>query len=79
MAKKGDLKRIKDMLASGKLNVPDPATGFHYSLYAHCPYCRNESSVYRIERSGVPITRVVFRCSLCCEEFDAAANKMFLR
>jgi hypothetical protein len=79
MAKKGELRRIKEMLSRGQLSIPDPATGFHHSLYACCSKRGHESPVHRIERSGTAITRVVFRCPICSEDFDAGVDSMFLR
>lgn len=79
MAKKSALKRIEEMLSKGQLSIPDPETGFHHSIYASCPKCGDQSSVNRIERSGLSITRVIFRCSICCEDFDAEVDSMFLK
>ena len=79
MTKKSELRRIKEMLSRGQLSIPDPATGFHHSLYAHCPKHGHDSSVHRIERSGIAITGVVFRCPICSEYFDAGVDSMFLR
>ena len=79
MARKSDLEKIKQMLASGRLTSPDPVTGFHRALYTHCPKDRHDCSVYRIDRSGEVITQVVFRCPICGEQFTAGPVKMFLR
>lgn len=78
MAKKGELRRIREMLSRGQLSIPDPATGFHHSLYARCPEHGHHSLVHRIDRSGIAITRVVFRCPICNEDFDAGADRMLL-
>ena len=78
MAQGSDLSKIKQALAAGRLTVPDPATGYHRSLYARCPHDREESSVYRIEKTGEAITRVVFRCPECSRQFDAAPRGMIL-
>jgi len=77
--KEGESQRIKEMLSRGQLSIPDPTTGFHHSLCARCPKCGHDSSVHRIERSGMPIIRVVFRCPICGEDFDAGVDSMFLR
>ncbi len=79
MAKESELHRIKEMLSRGQLSIPDPVTGFHRSLYARCPKRRHGSPVHRTERSGIAITRVVFRCPICGEDFDAGVDRMFLR
>jgi hypothetical protein len=79
MAKRSDLEIIKQMLSSGRLTIPDPDTGFHRALYSHCPKGKHDCSVHRIDRSGVAITQVVFRCPICTEQFIAGPEKMFLR
>jgi hypothetical protein len=79
VAKKSKSKQIKDMLSRGQLSIPDQVTGFHHSLYACCPKDGNDSLIYRTERSGVAITRVVFRCPICSVNFDASVDSMFLR
>lgn len=79
MAKKGDSKRIKEMLSRGQLSVSDQATGILRALYACCPKRGHESPVYRVDRAGTAITRVVFRCSICGVDFDASTDNMFLR
>jgi hypothetical protein len=79
MAKRSDLEIIKQMLSSGRLTIPEPDTGFHRTIYSKCPKDRHECSVHRIDRSGEAITRVVFRCPICTEQFIAGPEKMFLR
>jgi len=79
MGQASQVEQIKQMLSAGRLTIPDPATGYHRALYARCPKDRHDSSVYRIERSGEAITRVVFRCPICNEQFDTVPQKMFLR
>jgi hypothetical protein len=37
------------------------------------------SAVYRIDRSGSSIVRVVFRCPLCREPFEAETRNIYLR
>lgn len=79
MAKKGDTQRIEEMLRRGQLSITDLTTGFRHSIYAHCRKCGLDSPVHRIERSGVAITRAVFRCPACAEDFDTDVSNMFLR
>jgi hypothetical protein len=79
MAKGKELQQIKQALARGRLTIMDPATGYHQNLYAHCPVDHVDASVYRVDRSGVPITRVIFRCSICGKEFEAGPRAMFIR
>lgn len=79
MSTQTELERIKGMLSRGQLAVRDPATGFHHYLYARCPKSGHESPVHRVDKSGVAIIRVVFRCPVCGMDFDTGAENMFLR
>lgn len=79
MGQASEVEQIKQMLSAGRLTIPDPVTGYHRAFYARCPKDCHDSSVYRIERSGEAITRVVFRCPICSEQFDTVPEKMFLR
>jgi len=79
MTRSSDVEKIKQALLSGRLTIPDPATGYHRSLYARCPLDGKESPVGRIERSASAITRVVFDCPLCDKQFGDAPAEMILR
>ena len=74
-----DVDQIKQALSNGHLFVTDPATGYQRSLHANCPEHGESSPVYRTERSGEAITRVVFQCPVDGHQFDAAPEQMFLR
>ena len=74
-----DVEKIKQALATGRLSVLDPATGYQRSIHARCPVHGEASSVYRIEKSGEAIVRAVFRCPLCGRQFDAKPEDMFLQ
>ncbi|MBI4333243.1 MAG: hypothetical protein HY673_18420 [Chloroflexi bacterium] len=80
MEQGNELEKIRQALSQGRLTVPDPVTGYHRSIYGRCPGDGNFSSnVSRIERSGQAITRVVFNCTVCGADFDAAPEAMLLR
>jgi len=79
MAGKSNLKQIRLALSTGRLSVVDPTTGYHHSFCACCPADGHDSSVYRTDRSGQAITRVVFRCSVCGRQFDAGPKAISLR
>lgn len=79
MPKRSDLKEIKLALSAGRLSVADPATGYQRSFCARCPKDGNDSSVYRTDKSGQAVTRVVFRCPICGNQFEAAPKDIFLR
>jgi len=74
-----ETEQIQKALAAGQLSVLDSATGYHRSMYAHCPKDNHDAPVWRTERSGQPISRLVFRCPACGTEFDAKPDGMFLR
>ena len=79
MPHSSDLEQIKQVLLVGRLTVLDSATGYQRSLYASCPTDDHDSPVYRTEKSGEAITRVVFRCPICSGQFDVTPEHMFLR
>ena len=79
MEKTNDVEKIKQMLSAGHLTIPDPSTGYQRAIYAHCPRDRHDSAIYRIERSGEAISRVVFICPICSKHFDTLPEEMFLR
>ena len=79
MGTKSEINLIKQALSAGHLTVPDKTTGYHRSIYSCCPSEGHESPIYRIERSGNSISRVIFRCPICSGQFDAMPKNMFLR
>lgn len=79
MGTKSEISLIKQALSAGRLTVPDKTTGYHRSIYACCPSEGYESPVHRIERAGNSISRVIFRCPICSNQFDAAPKNMLLR
>jgi hypothetical protein len=75
-----DTAAIRQALASGRLTVTDPATGYHRSLYADCPGDGHAASVWRIVRgSGHVITELTMRCTACGSEFSAPPEALYLR
>ena len=78
MAAKSDAARIKRALETGQLFVTEQ-TGFKRFIYARCPKDRNDSPVYRQEKSGQALSRLIFRCPICGTEFERPVNSMFLR
>ena len=78
MTERTELQRIEEALAAGRLSVADDSGYLHF-LYARCPSDGQESPVYRTEKAGEAITRVIFRCSVCSKQFDAKPADMFFR
>lgn len=70
--------RIKQALAVGRLSIPD-ATGMQHFIYAHCPGDGQDSPVYRTEKKGDAISKPIFRCPNCGQQFETSAEEMFLR
>ena len=81
MTGESEVEQIRHMLSLGHLFVADPVTGYHHSPYARCPNDGSDSSVTHVDRSGwaKSITRVVFHCPVCSQQFDAGPKDMFLR
>ncbi len=81
MTEGNEVEQIRHMLSLGHLFIADPDTGYHRSPYARCPNDGSDSSVTHVDRSGLAksITRVVFHCPVCSQQFDAGPEDMFLR
>ena len=73
-----DAALIQQALVRGVFQVPD-AQGFQRFILARCPNEGKESPVYRTETSGAALSRVIFRCPVCGQQFEAAADQMLLR
>ncbi|HZR00131.1 MAG TPA: hypothetical protein VFC93_15090 [Chloroflexota bacterium] len=77
---KEETEAIRQALASGQLTVPDPATGYHRSIYADCPGDGQPCGVYRVVRgSGHAITELTMHCTACGREFTAQPGSLYLR
>ena len=74
-----EMEEIKGALAHGRLTALDVKTGYEKSLRARCPHDGHESLVYRTEKMGESISRVIFRCGQCGRQFDATPEQMTLR
>ena len=71
---------IQQALAAGQLTVPDPATGYHRTLYAACPDDGQPASVRRVVRGARgAITQLTLRCPRCGREFTPAPEALHLR
>jgi hypothetical protein len=73
-----DSAKVKKIFASGHTSMVDPETKYRYSLMAYCPRDNGDAYVARYERSGPSLTRVVFSCSQCFHNFDAAADDIWV-
>ena len=79
MAQSSDLEQIKQALVMGRLTVLDPDTGYQGAIYTCCTTDDQDSPIYRTEKSGQDIARVIFRCPTCDQQFDVTPDAMFLR
>ena len=78
MMQRQDTDKIKLALSSGRLSEPD-ATGMQHFIYAQCPTDGQDSPIYRTEKRGNAITKAIFRCPSCGEEFSKPPEEMSLR
>lgn len=78
MVQRNDAERISQALAGGRLSLPD-STGMQHFIYARCPQDGQDSPVYRTEKSGEAVRKVIFRCPVCGNQFDVPPEEMFLR
>ena len=65
-----DSKKVKKMFAEGQPFIVDVPTGYKYSMVAFCPKDGSYASVAQIEKSGQILSRVVFQCSSCSDQFE---------
>jgi len=66
-----DVKKVKKMFAMGQPFLVDSQSGYRYSMVAHCPRDSSYASVAQIEKEGQALTKVVFQCSSCYNQFEA--------
>jgi hypothetical protein len=81
MKRKKDTQRIKQMLGDGKISLVDPESGYKYNLCGVCPRDNHDCLVSRYDKTGGRVTevvRVVFKCSLCGNEFTPEPEEMYL-
>lgn len=70
---------VRDALAAGRLDVPDPKSGFHHAMYAVCPADGTHAPLRRIVRGAQgAITQVTARCPRCGNEFTATPEEIHL-
>ena len=73
--------KIKQMLHDDKIMLLDPESGYKYILYASCPNDTQDCSVSRYDRTRgrmAEVTRVIFKCPLCGNQFTPEPEEMFL-
>ena len=73
-----DTKKVKKMFAQGQSFVVDEQSGYKYSMVAFCPKDGSFASVAQKEKSGQSLSRVVFQCSSCSNEFEVSQDEIFI-
>jgi hypothetical protein len=73
-----DLQRIERMFASGQPFLVDAQSGYRYSMVACCPQDGSYSSVAQIEKQGQALSRVVFQCPVCFNQFEAKREEIYV-
>ncbi|APV43758.1 hypothetical protein Dform_00400 [Dehalogenimonas formicexedens] len=69
---------VKKMFETGKITLVDPDTKYRYSLTAKCPDDGEYADVARFDKAGNTLSRVVFKCVQCEEEFEVRQDQMMV-
>ena len=70
--------QVKKMFAQGQPFIVDIPSGYKYSMVAFCPKDGGYASVSQIEKSGQQLSRVVFQCSSCYDEFEVSQDEIYI-
>jgi len=62
---------VKRMFTQGEVTMVDPESKYRYSLVTKCPKDGDYSFVERYERFGHSLSRVIFKCGRCSNQFEA--------
>jgi hypothetical protein len=73
-----DTKKVKKMFAEGQPFMVDIPTGYKYSMVAFCPKDGSRASVAQIEKNGQSLSRVVFQCSACFDQFEVSQTDILI-
>jgi len=74
-----DIEKVKRMFIQGQSDLVDVQTKYKYSMAARRPKDSNFSSVARIERAGQSLSKVIFRCASCFNEFEVSQDDIYIR
>jgi len=81
MEKIYSVRKVNQTLRSGNIHSVDPRTGYKYSLYASCPKDGFNCSLNNYEKKSgesSAVTRAVFVCPICGNQFTPKSREMFL-
>jgi hypothetical protein len=70
--------KVKKMFDMGQPFLVDSQSGYKYSMVARCPKDSSYASVAQIEKEGQALTRVVFQCSSCFNQFEAKQDDIYV-
>ena len=73
-----DSKKVKKMFAECQPFIVDVPTGYKYSMVAFCPKDGSYASVAQIEKLGQSLSRVVFQCSSCSDQFEVNQDEIHI-
>ena len=73
-----DIAKVKKMFSMGQTFITDPSSGYKYSMVACCPKDGSLASVARVEKSGQQLSRVVFQCTSCFNQFEARQEDIYV-
>ncbi len=71
-----DAEKVKRMFLQGQATIVDPESGYNYSMVARCPKDGSYASVAQIEKTGQPLSRVIFQCSSCFNQFEVKEEEI---
>ena len=73
-----DIDKVKRMFSEGQTTITDRASGYRYSMVACCPKDGSLASVARTEKSGEALSRVIFQCTSCFNQFEASQEEIYI-
>jgi len=73
-----DDKRVKRMFAQGQPFLVDPQSGYKYSMVARCPKDGSYAAVVQIEKTGKSLSRVIFQCTSCFNQFEVKQDEIYV-
>jgi len=73
-----DPVRVKRMFAEGEVSMVDPVSKYRYSLVAKCPKDGGDAYVDRFDKAGHSLSRVVFQCGTCLNQFEAQVDDVMV-
>ena len=73
-----DAQKVNKMYAHGQPSLVDPQSGYKYSMSARCPKDGTFCSVAQVTREGQALSKVVFHCSSCFNQFEVKPDDIYV-